>query len=78
MPGTKDGGIKAAQKNRALHGADFYARIGAKGGRNGHTGGFAANRELARAAGRKGGLISRRSKVVAEPKSTKADFDLAA
>jgi hypothetical protein len=30
------------------------------GGRAGHTGGFYANRDLARAAGRKGGLKSRR------------------
>ena len=35
------------------------AVIGAKGGRNGHTGGFAANPELAREAGRKGGKKSR-------------------
>lgn len=34
--------------------------IGSKGGRNGHTGGFAANPELARRAGAKGGRISRR------------------
>lgn len=31
-----------------------------EGGRNGHTGGFAANRELAKIAGRKGGLKSKR------------------
>lgn len=62
MAGTKAGGLKAAAANKAKHGADFYARIGAKGGQNGTTGGFAANRELARIAGRKGGLISRRGK----------------
>lgn len=72
MPGTIDGGKKAAAKNKQRHGADFYARIGAMGGRKGHTGGFAANRELAREAGRKGGLISRRKK------AKKSDFDLAA
>lgn len=38
----------------------FMQRIGQIGGRNGHTGGFASNRELAREAGRKGGTISRR------------------
>jgi len=65
MAGTIDGGRKAAAKNRARHGKDFYARIGAIGGKKGKTGGFAANRELARAAGRKGGRISRRRKVVA-------------
>lgn len=39
-----------------------YREIGAKGGRNGHTGGFASNPEKAREAGRKGGKISSRSK----------------
>lgn len=62
MPGTVAGGRKAAAKNKERHGKDFYARIGAVGGRKGRTGGFAANRELARQAGRKGGLISRRRK----------------
>lgn len=37
--------------------------IGSKGGQNGHTGGFAANPELARTAGAKGGRISRRTGV---------------
>lgn len=60
MSGTKVGGIKAAKTNLERHGADFYKRIGQKGGQNGHTGGFAANRELARTAGAKGGSISRR------------------
>lgn len=65
MAGTKLGGQKAAATNKARHGKDFYATIGAKGGKRGRTGGFYANRELARIAGRKGGLISRRRKVVA-------------
>jgi general stress protein YciG len=60
MPGTSAGAKKAAATNRARHGANFYAEIGRKGGRMGHTGGFAANRELARIAGAKGGRISRR------------------
>jgi general stress protein YciG len=67
MAGTPAGGKKAAAKNLAKD-PTFYAKIGAKGGRNGHTGGFAANPELARVAGRKGGLISRRGKKVAEKK----------
>ena len=62
MAGTKAGGVKAAATNKARHGSEFYAKIGAKGGMNGHTGGFAANRELARIAGAKGGRISRRRK----------------
>ena len=61
MPGTKEGGIKARNKNLA-NDPDFYAKIGSKGGKNGHTGGFAANPELAREAGRKGGAKSRRGK----------------
>lgn len=63
MAGTKAGGQKAAAKNLAKD-PNFYAKIGAKGGRNGRTGGFAANPELARIAGAKGGRISRRRKVV--------------
>lgn len=60
MAGTKEGAKKAAATNLARYGKEFYARIGRKGGQNGNTGGFAANRELARQAGRKGGSISRR------------------
>ena len=84
MPGTKEGGLKAAQKNMQRHGKNFYARIGAIGGTKGTTGGFAANRELARIAGRKGGMISRRRKVVNDGQVVvkkalkKSDLDLAA
>lgn len=60
MSGTKTGGLKAAQKIKEKQGPDFFARIGAIGGRNGHTGGFAANPELASRAGRIGGLKSKR------------------
>jgi len=60
MAGTKNGAAKAATTIKEKHGADYYARIGAIGGRHGNTGGFAANRELARTAGAKGGQVSRR------------------
>lgn len=60
MPGTKLGGLKAAETNKKRHGEDFYKKIGAKGGHNGHTGGFAANPTLARLAGSKGGRLSKR------------------
>ena len=65
MAGTKAGGLKAAAANKAKHGEDFYKRIGAKGGKLGHTGGFATvnkNGEhvLAKLAGAKGGKISKR------------------
>lgn len=59
MAGTKAGGLKAAKTNLERD-PNFYARIGSIGGKNGHTGGFAANPELARRAGRKGGKISKR------------------
>lgn len=63
--GYKEGGKKAAIKNKAKD-PDFYRKIGAKGGHNGdHSNrGFAANRELASLAGKKGGKISRRPKKV--------------
>lgn len=63
MPGTVSGGKSAAETNKKLYGDDFYKKIGAKGGKNGHTGGFFADRELARIAGAKGGQISKRTGV---------------
>ena len=63
MAGTKLGGQKAAATNKARHGKDFYGRIGRKGGQNGTTGGFFANRDLARRAGKVGGQTSRRRKI---------------
>ena len=70
MAGTKAGGIKAAATNIARQGRDFYARIGAIGGRNGHTGGFFANPELAKIAGAKGGKISKRGPAKKKPASS--------
>ena len=64
MAGTREGGLKAAKKNYELYGGNFYERIGRKGGKNGHTGGFAANPALARIAGAKGGKISKRGKAI--------------
>ena len=62
MAGTKEGGRKAAARNIERYGENYYKIIGARGGKNGNTGGFYANRELARIAGSKGGKISKRSK----------------
>lgn len=56
--GTKQGGFKAAIKNRKKDPA-FYARIGAMGGRKSRGGGF-TDRNLASRAGKIGGAISRR------------------
>ena len=60
MAGTSTGGKAAAKKNMTRYGKDFYARIGQMGGQLGRTGGFYADRDLARKAGQKGGRISRR------------------
>lgn len=63
MSGTRKGGLHAAATNKQLYGDDFYKKIGSKGGRNGHTGGFAFNPALARIAGAKGGRLSSRKGV---------------
>lgn len=60
MSGTITGGKKCAATNKAKYGSDWYKKIGAIGGKNGNTGGFASNPELAREAGRKGGKLSKR------------------
>lgn len=60
MAGTKTGGKNAAATNKLRYGSDFYSKIGAKGGKNGTTGGFYANRELARRAGKLGGRLPKR------------------
>lgn len=67
MAGTKLGGLKAAVTNKERHGNDFYEQIGYKSHaawvKNGRKPrGFSANKELARTAGRLGGLKSRRKK----------------
>lgn len=59
MAGTREGGLKAKRTNLKNHGKDYYKRIGRLGGMvTGTMGGFVANPELARIAGRKGGVIS--------------------
>jgi hypothetical protein len=62
MAGTVEGAKKTVETNKRKYGEDFYKNIGSIGGKLSRTGGFAANRELARIAGRKGGLISKRTK----------------
>lgn len=61
MAGTRTGGLKAAEKNKAKD-PSFYANIGAIGGRKSRGGGFAANRDLARIAGSLGGKNSKRNR----------------
>jgi general stress protein YciG len=60
MGGTREGGLKSAAKVKQRYGKDFYRDIGRAGGLRQVPKGFAANPELAREAGRKGGLASRR------------------
>ena len=78
MAGTIAGGKAAAATNKVKYGEDFYARIGAIGGKKGNTGGFASklkcdgscdldhilglDHRKAQCAGYKGGVISRRTK----------------
>jgi hypothetical protein len=63
MGGTVKGGKLAAKTNKLMHGPDFYARIGAMGGRHRNRAkGFGSNRELARIVGAIGGRTSRRTK----------------
>jgi general stress protein YciG len=76
MAGTKAGGAKCANRNLErtevtidgktikIEPGTFYQVVGASGGKKGTTGGFYANRELAREAGARGGRISRRGKKV--------------
>lgn len=61
MSGTREGGLKTAVVNKERHGEDFYIKTGRLGGQvKGVKKGFAANPELAKIAGAKGGSISRK------------------
>lgn len=60
MAGTKEGGAKTVITIKSKYGKQFYSQIGAMGGKAGRTGGFFANRELARIAGAKGGRSRRK------------------
>ncbi len=67
MGGTVTGGKAAAATNKRLYGLDYYARMGAKGGKKGSDDGtikgFALmNGAKHKLASAKGGRISRRSK----------------
>lgn len=64
MPGTKLGGQHAAETNKRKFGEDYYAKIGAIGGKKSRAGGFAHmkihNPERLSELGRRGGIISRK------------------
>lgn len=58
--------MSETQKPKRRVDPEFMAKIGAKGGKNTTSRPFRDNRELAREAGRKGGLKSRRGKANAQ------------
>ena len=64
MSGTKAGGKKCAATNKRKYGENWYAEIGRKGGQVKTPKGFALNPQLARQAGRKGGLTSSKSPIL--------------
>lgn len=70
MAGTIDGGIKAAEMNKARHGKDFYQKIGSMGGKvkTDKPKGFAAlalkDPEKHKAASSKGGTNSSKARAV--------------
>jgi len=67
MAGSTAGGRAAAAGNKKKYGADFYAKIGAKGGRLGRTGGTYGDSEWAGQIGSIGGKRSKRGyKLVGE------------
>lgn len=69
MAGTIEGGNKAAATNKKKYGKDFYAMIGAKGGKKTGIKGFALAKlkypetdpRHPSSAGRRGGVKSKRS-----------------
>ncbi|MBP7834758.1 hypothetical protein KA025_01595 [Candidatus Saccharibacteria bacterium] len=74
MSGSVKGGKLAAKTNKKRYGRNFYAEIGAKGGKNSNTGGFAHSllcdcdysedlHKKAQCAGSRGGKVSKRVSV---------------
>lgn len=59
MAGNHSGGRKSAITNKQKWGPDFYAKIGAAGGKKSRTGGFYARRDVASFAGSIGGKLSK-------------------
>ncbi len=59
MPGNKTGGQKTAETIRRRFGADYYQKLGQRGGKAGRTGGFYRDPERASQMGTIGGAISK-------------------
>lgn len=75
MAGNKQGGKKAAKTNKKLYGKDWYARIGAIGGRAKVPKGFALmSPEERAAAGHKGGRKSSRAGILNGQGKPKTEF----
>lgn len=64
MAATRAGGLKAAKTVKERYGEDHYKKIGAVGGKISKGGGFAYNKEIAKLAGKLGGLKSRKGKSI--------------
>ena len=60
MSGSVKGGKLAAKTNKKRYGRNFYAEIGAKGGKNSNTGGTYGRPEFASRIGSIGGRRSKR------------------
>ena len=73
MSGSVQGGKLAAQKNLAKD-PDYYRKLGAIGGRNGNSGGFAADKVRARTAGAAGGTYSRKGHKLLERTETSGTY----
>lgn len=58
MAGTIAGGKKTSQIVTEKYGSDYFAKIGSTGGKNGTTGGFYADKDRAKKAGKLGGQRS--------------------
>ena len=65
MPGTKEGGLRAARTNKKRYGAEFYPMIGRMGGLKSRGGGFQwyqeNNPEKLKEWGRRGGSKGHRA-----------------
>lgn len=64
MPGNKEGGKKAAERNKLLYGDDFYRTIGRMGGEVKGLNAPFRDREFASKQGRMGGLASGKARNV--------------
>lgn len=67
MSGTRSGGRKAAATNKRIYGKDFYRGIGKLGGESSWGYEFGHGMVDPSVIGKKGGTVSRRTKVKPDP-----------